>query len=153
MPSSSPTQYVLDTIVDALSTEPSFNVVRIWRSDASDPTRVTVYPYLGPVTYTTELEDYAQTGYSRAVVEILCSTLVESDPMGVGKTQEKTGLIAMLVKHALETYDYAALGSNQDQYYTTRIMGIVVDGHIGNFNVNDNRLQIGVAATAVFVTS
>jgi hypothetical protein len=147
---SSSSQFILDTIISALEAESSFNVVRIWRNDSSDPNRANVYPYVGAIQYTNEQEDLSFSGYCRAQVEILCSSIVESDPSGLGKSQEKAGLLATQVKHALESFDLENHPENVDLYYRTRILGIIVDGHIGNFNIGDNRIQIGIAVTVIF---
>lgn len=153
MASSSPVQFLLDTVVDALQSEPEFSVIRVWKSDAYESSRVTVYPYIASVVYANDLEDASATGLSTANVEVVCQCIVESDPSGLGIAQERASMIAMLVKHALESYDLETLESNQDLYYTTNIIGMTVDGNTGTFNVNDNRIQLGVACTIYFATA
>lgn len=150
MPSTSPTQFVLDTIVDALQSEPTFNVVRIWRNDQTMTSNTLVYPYVTTVQYNNEAENGASDPLTRASVEIICSAIVENDTTGSGKSQELAGLIAARVKKAIESYDINTLPANVDQYFTTSIVAMFVDGHVGNFNINDNRIQLGVACTVLY---
>lgn len=150
MASSSPMQFILDTVIQALQAEPSFNVVRIWRADAYESNRITVYPYISTIQYTNMDESGYNSGYARAALEVMCSALVPADVQGAGKSSEVVGDIAMKVKHALESFNCDTHPSNVDVYYTTRIAMMMVDGHIGNYNVGDNRVQLGVAATIYF---
>lgn len=153
MASSSPMQFIIDTVVTALEAEPLFNVVRIWRADANESTRVTIYPYISTVQYNNMDETGYNSGYARAAVEIMCSALVSSDAYGMGTSTELAGQIAMRVKHALESFDLDEYDDNVDEFYRTRIAVMTVDGHLGNYNIGDNRLQLGVAATVIFTQS
>lgn len=153
MPSSSPMQFIVDTVVSALQAEPTFNVVRIWRADAYESMRTTVYPYVSTMQYSNSDESSYNTGYARAAVEIMCNALVPADLQGAGRSTEVVGDIAMRVKYALESFDCDAHAANQDVYYRTRIISIIVDGHVGNYNIGDNRVQLGVAATVYFSIS
>lgn len=147
MPSTSPTQFVLDTVVAALQTETTFSIVRIWRNDQQASNKTLVYPYVSMVTYNNDAENGNSDPLCRANVEIMCSANVESDTLGSGKSQEQASLIAARVKYRLETYNVNALPANVDAYFTTNIVAMIVDGHVGNFNINDNKIQLGVACT------
>ena len=150
MASSSPMQFILDTVVSALESEPTFNVVRIWRADAYESSRITVYPYISTIQYTNTDESGYNGGYARAALEVMCHAIVPADMQGSGRSSEVVGDIAMKVKHALESFDCDSLKPNVDIYYRTKIAMMIVDGHIGNYNVGDNRVQLGVAATIFF---
>lgn len=148
--STSSSQFILDTIISTLEVDPDLNVVRVYRPDASDSTRTTVYPYIVSIQYRNDLEDSSSDGYCRANVEIICSSLVESDPSGQGYSAERAGLIVSKLKYLLENIDLFSIDENVDQYYRTKIDAIVVDGHIGNFNNNDSRITLGVATSVFF---
>ena len=150
MSSSSPNQFVLDTIITALQTEPQFNVIRVWKADAYESTRITCYPYISSVQYRNEMENNTSSGYSIANVEIICQCIIESDPSGSGIAQERASMIAMLAKHAIESFDLDSLDANTDMYFTTKIVAMTVDGNTGTFNVNDNRIQLGISSTIWF---
>ena len=152
MPSTSPLTYIVDTLVEALQADPDLTVRRIWRPDAYESNTIICYPYVQTMQYDTDSENGTSLGRGQASVEIMCNALIESDTMGTGAATEKAGEIAARVKNALESFDIDALATNNDQFFSTRIYTIAVDGHIGNFNIGSNKVQMGIAATVYFIT-
>ena len=146
----SPMQYVVDTIVDALSSDPELSVRRIWRPDAYESTRVLCYPYISQMQYDSDAENGMGLGLGRALVEVMCNAMVESDPSEQGIATERAGDIAARIKYAIETYDVSN-SYNEDSRFATQIINMFCDGHVGNFNVGSNKVQMGIALTVTYL--
>lgn len=146
----SPMQYVVDTIVDALSSDPELSVRRIWRPDAYESTRVLCYPYISQMQYDSDAENGMGLGLGRALVEVMCNAMVESDPSEQGIATERAGDIAARIKYAIETYDVSN-SYNEDSRFATQIVNMFCDGHVGNFNVGSNKVQMGIALTVTYL--
>ena len=146
----SPMQYVIDTIVDALSSDPELSVRRIWRPDAYESTRVLCYPYISQMQYDSDAENGMGLGLGRALVEVMCNAMVESDPSEQGIATERAGDIAARIKYAIETYDVSS-SYNEDSRFATQIVNMFCDGHVGNFNVGSNKVQMGIALTITYL--
>ena len=146
----SPMQYVIDTIVDALSSDPELSVRRIWRPDAYESTRVLCYPYISQMQYDSDAENGMSLGLGRALVEVMCNAMVESDPSEQGIATERAGDIAARIKYAIETYDVSN-SYNEDSRFATQIVNMFCDGHVGNFNVGSNKVQMGIALTVTYL--
>lgn len=146
----SPMQYVVDTIVDALSSDPELSVRRIWRPDAYESTRVLCYPYISQMQYDSDAENGMSLGLGRALVEVMCNAMVESDPSEQGIATERAGDIAARIKYAIETYDVSN-SYNEDSRFATQIVNMFCDGHVGNFNVGSNKVQMGIALTVSYL--
>ena len=146
----SPMQYVIDTIVDALSSDPELSVRRIWRPDAYESTRVLCYPYISQMQYDSDAENGMGLGLGRALVEVMCNAMVESDPSEQGIATERAGDIAARIKYAIETYDVSN-SYNEDSRFATQIVNMFCDGHVGNFNVGSNKVQMGIALTVTYL--
>lgn len=146
----SPMQYVVDTIVDALSSDPELSVRRIWRPDAYESTRVLCYPYISQMQYDSDAENGMGLGLGRALVEVMCNAMVESDPSEQGIATERAGDIAARIKYAIETYDVTN-SYNEDSRFATQIVNMFCDGHVGNFNVGSNKVQMGIALTVTYL--
>lgn len=146
----SPMQYVIDTIVDALSSDPELSVRRIWRPDAYESTRVLCYPYISQMQYDSDAENGLGLGLGRALVEVMCNAMVESDPSEQGIATERAGDIAARIKYAIETYDVSN-SYNEDSRFATQIVNMFCDGHVGNFNVGSNKVQMGIALTITYL--
>ena len=146
----SPMQYVIDTIVDALSTDPELSVRRIWRPDAYESTRVLCYPYISQMQYDSDAENGMGLGLGRALVEVMCNAMVESDPSEQGIATERAGDIAARIKYAIETHDLSN-SYNEDSRFVTQIVNMFCDGHVGNFNVGSNKVQMGIALTVTYL--
>lgn len=147
----SPMQYVMDTIVDALSTDPELSVRRIWRPDAYESTRVLCYPYISQMQYDADAENGLGLGLGRALVEVMCNAMVESDPSEQGIATERAGDIAARVKYAIESYDLGEISGNTDTRFATQIVAMHCDGHVGNFNIGSNKVQMGIALTVTYL--
>lgn len=146
----SPMQYVVDTIVDALSSDAELSVRRIWRPDAYESTRVLCYPYISQMQYDSDAENGMGLGLGRALVEVMCNAMVESDPSEQGIATERAGDIAARIKYAIETYDVSN-SYNEDSRFATQIVNMFCDGHVGNFNVGSNKVQMGIALTVTYL--
>lgn len=146
----SPMQYVIDTIVDALSSDPELSVRRIWRPDAYESTRVLCYPYISQMQYDSDAENGMGLGLGRALVEVMCNAMVESDPSEQGIATERAGDIAARIKYAIETHDLSD-SYNEDARFVTQIVNMFCDGHVGNFNVGSNKVQMGIALTVTYL--
>lgn len=146
----SPMQYVVDTIVDALSSDPELSVRRIWRPDAYESTRVLCYPYISQMQYDSDAENGMGLGLGRALVEVMCNAMVESDPSEQGIATERAGDIAARIKYAIETYDVSN-SYNEDSRFATQIVNMFCDGHVGNFNIGSNKVQMGIALTVTYL--
>ena len=146
----SPMQYVIDTIVDALSTDPELSVRRIWRPDAYESTRVLCYPYISQMQYDSDAENGMGLGLGRALVEVMCNAMVESDPSEQGIATERAGDIAARIKYAIETHDLSQ-SYNEDSRFVTQIVSMFCDGHVGNFNIGSNKVQMGIALTVTYL--
>ena len=146
----SPMQYVIDTIVDALSSDPELSVRRIWRPDAYESTRVLCYPYISQMQYDSDAENGMGLGLGRALVEVMCNAMVESDPSEQGIATERAGDIAARVKYAIETHDLSE-SYNRDSRFETQIIAMFCDGHVGNFNIGSNKVQMGIALTVTYL--
>lgn len=146
----SPMQYVIDTIVDALSSDPELSVRRIWRPDAYESTRVLCYPYISQMQYDSDAENGMGLGLGRALVEVMCNAMVESDPSEQGIATERAGDIAARIKYAIETHDLSN-SYNEDSRFATQIVNMFCDGHVGNFNVGSNKVQMGIALTVTYL--
>lgn len=146
----SPMQYVVDTIVDALSSDPELSVRRIWRPDAYESTRVLCYPYISQMQYDSDAENGMGLGLGRALVEVMCNAMVESDPSEQGIATERAGDIAARIKYAIETHDLSN-SYNEDSRFVTQIVNMFCDGHVGNFNVGSNKVQMGIALTVTYL--
>lgn len=146
----SPMQYVIDTIVDALSADPELSVRRIWRPDAYESTRVLCYPYISQMQYDSDAENGMGLGLGRALVEVMCNAMVESDPSEQGIATERAGDIAARIKYAIETHDLSN-SYNEDSRFATQIVNMFCDGHVGNFNVGSNKVQMGIALTVTYL--
>jgi hypothetical protein len=147
----SPMQYVMDTIVDALSSDPELSVRRIWRPDAYESTRVLCYPYISQMQYDADAENGLGLGLGRALVEVMCNAMVESDPSEQGIATERAGDIAARVKYAIESYDLGEISGNTDTRFATQIVAMHCDGHVGNFNIGSNKVQMGIALTVTYL--
>lgn len=147
----SPMQYVMDTIVDALSTDPELSVRRIWRADAYESTRVLCYPYISQMQYDADAENGLGLGLGRALIEVMCNAMVESDPSEQGIATERAGDIAARVKYAIESYDLGEISGNTDTRFATQIVAMHCDGHVGNFNIGSNKVQMGIALTVTYL--
>ena len=146
----SPMQYVVDTIVDALSSDPELSVRRIWRPDAYESTRVLCYPYISQMQYDSDAENGMGLGLGRALVEVMCNAMVESDPSEQGIATERAGDIAARIKYAIETHDLSN-SYNEDSRFVTQIVNMFCDGHVGNFNIGSNKVQMGIALTVTYL--
>lgn len=146
----SPMQCVVDTIVDALSSDPELSVRRIWRPDAYESTRVLCYPYISQMQYDSDAENGMGLGLGRALVEVMCNAMVESDPSEQGIATERAGDIAARIKYAIETYDVSN-SYNEDSRFATQIVNMFCDGHVGNFNIGSNKVQMGIALTVTYL--
>ena len=146
----SPMQYVIDTIVDALSSDPELSVRRIWRPDAYESTRVLCYPYISQMQYDSDAENGMGLGLGRALVEVMCNAMVESDPSEQGIATERAGDIAARIKYAIETHDLSN-SYNEDSRFVTQIVNMFCDGHVGNFNIGSNKVQMGIALTVTYL--
>lgn len=148
---SNPMQYVIDTVIDALTQDEELSVRRVWRPDAYESTRVLCYPYISQMQYDADAENGLGLGLGRALVEVMCNAMVESDPSEQGIATERAGDIAARVKYAVESYDLAAIAGNTDARFATQIVAMHCDGHVGNFNIGSNKVQMGVALTVTYL--
>lgn len=147
---SNPMQYVIDTVIDALTEDAELSVRRIWRPDAYESTRVLCYPYISQMQYDSDAENGMGLGLGRALVEVMCNAMVESDPSEQGIATERAGDIAARIKYAIETYDVSN-SYNEDSRFATQIISMFCDGHVGNFNIGSNKVQMGIALTVTYL--
>lgn len=147
MPSTSPMQFVVDTLVDLLDDETTFSVVRVWNQDAYNPSKTTVYPYVNGITYLYDTENGTATGEGIASCEILCNAQTESDASGSGITTAKAGVIAQKIKKLFDDKDCETIAVNNDGVYKVRINAMSVDAHVGHMDIGKGRVQIGFAVT------
>lgn len=147
---SNPMQYVIDTVIDALTADPELSVRRVWRPDAYESTRVLCYPYISQMQYDSDAENGMGLGLGRALVEVMCNAMVESDPSEQGIATERAGDIAARIKYAIETHDLSD-SYNEDARFVTQIVNMFCDGHVGNFNIGSNKVQMGIALTVTYL--
>lgn len=145
-----PMMHILDTVIEALQSDPELSVRRIWRPDAYESTRVLCYPYISQMQYDADAENGMSLGLGRALVEVMCNAMVESDPSEQGIATEKAGDIAARIKYAIETHDLSQ-SYNEDPRFQTQIINMFCDGHVGNFNVGSNKVQMGIALTITYL--
>jgi len=143
-------QYVIDTVIDALTQDEELSVRRVWRPDAYESARVLCYPYISQMQYDADAENGLGLGLGRALVEVMCNAMVESDPSEQGIATERAGDIAARIKYAIETHDLSD-SYNEDARFVTQIVNMFCDGHVGNFNVGSNKVQMGIALTVTYL--
>jgi len=147
---SNPMQYVIDTVIDALTADPELSVRRVWRPDAYESARVLCYPYISQMQYDADAENGMGLGLGRALIEVMCNAMVESDPSEQGIATERAGDIAARIKYAIETHDLSD-SYNEDARFVTQIVTMFCDGHVGNFNIGSNKVQMGIALTVTYL--
>lgn len=147
---SNPMQYVIDTVIDALTADPELSVRRVWRPDAYESARVLCYPYISQMQYDSDAENGMGLGLGRALIEVMCNAMVESDPSEQGIATERAGDIAARIKYAIETHDLSD-SYNEDARFVTQIVTMFCDGHVGNFNIGSNKVQMGIALTVTYL--
>jgi hypothetical protein len=101
--------------------------------------------------YDADAENGLGLGLGRALVEVMCNAMVESDPSEQGIATERAGDIAARVKYAIESYDLGEISGNTDTRFATQIVAMHCDGHVGNFNIGSNKVQMGVALTVTYL--
>lgn len=147
------TSYIVDTLVDVLDADTTLELARVWvptKPPATDGNTV-VYPYVNNVSYESPFENGSTTLTGMAQCEIMCRQNVASDPQLTGANTIAAGLIARKIHKLIYDCDPESIAVNNDTIFKSRITAIVLDGHVGHFDNNDGKIQMGLAVTVHFV--
>lgn len=147
------TSFIVDTLVDVLDADTTLELVRVWvpTRPPTTATNTVVYPYVNSIAYESPYENGRMTVTGTAQCEIMCRQQVATDPQLTGSNTIAAGLIARKIHKLIYDCDPESIATNNDTVFSTRITGIVLDGHVGHFDNNDGKIQMGLAVTVHFI--
>lgn len=152
MPSNNHVAFIVDTLIDILDADTSWQVVRVFKGDSSaDTSKGTIYPYVQGVSFGDGMENGANDGMGEASCEIMYSAKVANDTGGAGLATIALGDATKKIMGLLLGADVEGIAVNNDGTFKTRITAIVIDGHVGSFDNNDAKVRLGIALTVHFL--
>lgn len=152
MASANHVAFVVDTLIDILDADTSWQVTRVFKGDSNlDTSKGTLYPYVQQVSFGEGMENGANDGMGEASCEIMYAAKVANDTTGAGTATIALGTAAKKIMGLLLNTDVEGIAVNNDGTFKTRITAIVIDGHVGSFDNNDAKVRLGVALTVHFL--
>lgn len=150
MPSTSPMQFIVDSLVTVLTADTTLSVERVWNGSASSLSKTVCYPYVNGVGYEYDMESGASNGRGTASCEILCDAVCDADAAKTGKSTAVAGLIGLKLKKLFDDKDWDTVARNDDGTYYTKIHAANIDAHVGHMDIGKGRVQMGFAVTVHF---